>query len=49
MEEKIGSLEPGKYADIAVWNGNPLEVDPERIKDLKIEMTLVQGITRHSS
>jgi predicted amidohydrolase YtcJ len=49
MEEKIGSLEPGKYADLAVWNGNPLEVDLERIKGLKIEMTLVQGITRHSS
>jgi predicted amidohydrolase YtcJ len=47
MEDKIGSLEPGKYADIAVWNENPLKVEVELIKDLKIEMTLVGGIIRY--
>jgi predicted amidohydrolase YtcJ len=48
MEDKIGSLEPGKYADITVWNENPIEVDVEKIKDLKVEMTLVQGVIRYS-
>ncbi len=47
MEGKIGSLEPGKYADIAVWNENPIDVDVEKIKDLKVDMTLVQGVIRY--
>ncbi len=48
MEEKIGSLEPGKYADIAVWNKNPLEIDTAEIKELKVEMTLVEGQVRYA-
>lgn len=48
MEDKIGSLEPGKYADITVWNENPMEIDVEKIKDLKVEMTLVQGVIEYS-
>lgn len=47
MEEKIGSLEPGKYADIAVWNENPLKVETDSIKDLEVEMTLVEGAIRY--
>ena len=26
LEDKIGTLEPGKGADIVVWNGNPFSV-----------------------
>jgi predicted amidohydrolase YtcJ len=48
MEQKIGSLEPGKYADIAVWNRNPLEADTEEIKELEVEMTLVEGQVRYA-
>jgi len=48
MEDKIGSLEPGKYADITIWNENPIEVDVEKIKDLEVEMTLVQGVIGYS-
>ena len=47
MEEKIGSLEPGKYADLAVWNENPLKVDAENLKELKVEMTFVGGVMRY--
>lgn len=47
MEDRIGSLEPGKYADITIWNENPLKVNAEQIKDLKIEMTLVEGVIRY--
>jgi len=46
MEDKIGSLEPGKYADIAVWDRNPLEVAVEDLRDLRAEMTFVKGILR---
>jgi hypothetical protein len=48
MGEKIGSLEPGKYADMAVWNRNPLEVDVEEIRDLRVDMTLVEGQVRYA-
>jgi len=48
MEEKIGSLEPEKYADIAVWNRNPLEADVEEIREIKVEMTLVEGQVRYA-
>jgi hypothetical protein len=48
MEEKIGSLEKGKYGDIAVWDRNPLEVDVEEIKNLHVVMTIVEGIVRFS-
>jgi hypothetical protein len=47
MEEKIGSLEPGKYADVAVWDRSPLEVDAEELKELEVEMTLVEGVVRY--
>ncbi len=48
MEEKIGSLEPGKYADIAVWTRNPLEADVEEIMELEVELTLVEGQVRYA-
>jgi hypothetical protein len=43
MEDKIGSIEVGKYADLAIWNFNPLEVESERLKDWKCLMTFVAG------
>jgi len=47
MENKIGSLEPGKHADIAIWDHNPLEVPTEDLKDLQIQQTYVEGALRH--
>jgi predicted amidohydrolase YtcJ len=43
MEDKIGSIEVGKYADLSVWNFNPLEVEPEKLIDWKCQMTFVNG------
>jgi hypothetical protein len=43
MEDRIGSLEPGKYADIAVWDRNPYEVPTAELRDMKCEMTLFDG------
>ena len=43
MEEKIGSLEKGKYADIAIWDRDPYTVPVAEIKDLKCQMTLLEG------
>ncbi len=43
LEDKIGSLEPGKEADIAVWDRNFYAVAPAEIKQAKCEMTYFHG------
>lgn len=43
MEDKIGSLEAGKYADIVVIEENPFEVDPEDIAEIDVSMTMMDG------
>ncbi len=47
MEDRIGSLEPGKHADIAIWNRNPLEIPTEDLKELRIQQTYVEGDLRY--
>jgi predicted amidohydrolase YtcJ len=42
-DDRAGSLEPGRWADIAVLSGNPL-VDDE---GLEVEMTIVDGRVVH--
>jgi predicted amidohydrolase YtcJ len=43
LEDEIGSLEPGKFADIAVWDKNLYEVPTEELEHLECQMTLFQG------
>src|SRR5215472_4099740 len=43
LEDKIGSLEVGKKADIAIWDRDPYSVPTGQIKDLKCLMTLLDG------
>ena len=38
-----GSVEPGKWADLAVLTGNPLEGDAEALTDLAVDMTILGG------
>jgi predicted amidohydrolase YtcJ len=42
-ENDKGTLEVGKLADIAVCAEDPFAIQPEKIKDLKVEMTVVGG------
>ncbi|MFZ9408226.1 MAG: amidohydrolase [Burkholderiaceae bacterium] len=43
MERQIGSLEPGKFADFAILEEDPWEVDPMRLKDIGIWGTALSG------
>jgi predicted amidohydrolase YtcJ len=43
-EEKLkGTLEPGKLADMIVLPENPLSLQPEKLLNLKVDMTIVGG------
>jgi predicted amidohydrolase YtcJ len=43
MEDRIGSIEPGKLADLTVIDGDLLAASPEAIRVLPIWMTVVGG------
>ncbi len=42
-EKERGSVEKGKYADLAVLSGDPLSVAPEAVRDIRIIKTIVEG------
>lgn len=42
-EDKKGSLEAGKYADMVVLDKNPMKVAAESIKDIKVLATIKKG------
>ncbi len=44
FEEGIkGSITPGKLADLVVLNGDPTRLPSDEIKDLEVEMTILDG------
>ncbi len=44
-----GSIEPGKYADFAILEQNPLEVPSDAVKDIKVHGTVLGGKINLSS
>ena len=42
-EDKKGSIETGKYADLAVLSADPLTVEEDGLKDISSELTVVGG------
>jgi hypothetical protein len=46
-DERKGSLEVGKLADMAVLSENPLRVPPETIRDIEVVATLKEGMPIH--
>ena len=43
LEDEIGSLEVGKYADIAVWDRDPYTVDTADLEGMQCVMTVFNG------
>ena len=43
LEQRIGSLEAGKDADIAVWDHDPYTIAPAQLRDLRCQLTVFQG------
>jgi len=46
FEEKVkGSIEEGKFADLAIWEQNlyTVQPEPEKLKVLKVLMTILNG------
>jgi predicted amidohydrolase YtcJ len=44
LDHEIGSLEPGKNADFAILEEDPLTVDPMHIRDIKVWGTVLGGM-----
>lgn len=49
VDHLVGSIEIGKYADFAVLEQDPLEVDPAALKDVPVWGTVVAGVPRQSA
>ncbi len=47
MEDKIGSLETGKYADLVVLERNLFDVDTDEIAEVKVLATVMDGKFTH--
>lgn len=43
MEDKAGSLEPGKWADLIILDQNPRITEPAKIPDINVLETWVNG------
>lgn len=48
-EQRIGSIEPGKLADIAILSEDIMTIDEDRIPEAKVEATLLGGQAVHDN
>jgi len=46
MDDKIGSIEPGKRADLVVLSDNPLTAGD--VRSIKVDRTVIDGATVYS-
>ena len=49
MEDKIGSIEPGKYADVVVLDQHPLQVEVDAIANIQVVATMMDGRFTYTS
>jgi predicted amidohydrolase YtcJ len=43
LDDKVGSLKVGKFADLVVLDHNPCSVDPEQISEIRVLETYLEG------
>ena len=46
-EDEKGTIEPGKFADLAVLSEDPLTIDEDRIPDIESVLTVTAGRIVH--
>jgi predicted amidohydrolase YtcJ len=46
-EDLLGSITPGKLADLVVLDRNPLTVDASQLAEIQVEMTILDGRVRY--
>ncbi len=44
LDHEVGSIEPNKFADFAILDADPYEVDPTDLKDIGVWGTVVGGV-----
>ncbi|UAB73519.1 amidohydrolase [Vibrio sp. SCSIO 43132] len=44
LEDRIGTIEPGKYADFTILDSNPYTVNPKTINQIEVEATVYRGV-----
>jgi len=49
LEDRVGSIEAGKDADIAVWDRDLLTIPADALKDLKCQLTIFRGQIVHTA
>ena len=47
MEDKLGSLEVGKYADLVVLEQNLFDVSPDMVANVRVVATIMDGEFTH--
>lgn len=48
MEDRLGSIETGKLADLAILSADPMTCAEDDIKDIEVVATLVDGEVVHA-
>jgi predicted amidohydrolase YtcJ len=43
LENEVGSIEPGKYANFAILGASPFEVEPMALRDIAVWGTVLEG------
>ncbi|MGD8726896.1 MAG: amidohydrolase [Gemmatimonadales bacterium] len=43
LEQDLGTLDPGKYADLVILESDIFTIDPEEIETVRVDLTMVEG------
>ena len=49
QDDRLGSIERGKVANLVVLSADPLTVDPERLSEIEVDAVLFEGELVHGS